>query len=354
MNDREARERKRANRRRRAEQRRLRRERREQRRNSWWIAPGINTIEADRWGLIMFGGDGTVRERIAQAVPGLHGLLRIQTAPSYWGMQFGDPDYVRLAVNAIDGAIHEGSDVLLSFHDGAADLHHPDHAGAIVTICEALAARQVEHAAHDKPAPSGKVLGLVLDAEWENSVYADSREAYVQSVVAITRAIRSSAFPLPIFGPGGTHSDDHSLARVLEDLERADARPDHACFHAYSDKGAGSWYDNRLEDLRRIFDAHGFDTACCTECGVTGEKDWGDRDDGGTSDERHHRRTRWLINRLNRETWITLKLYFQVTQARGGNRDEHSSTADWGLLKPHATSDRPLDWIAKPSVQEFR
>jgi len=331
---------------RRKRQRQRRQRRRQRLRSNWWRT---GALDERRWALITFGGDPRVRALVRDYMP-LLTALRVQVAPSFYGQAtaFSVDRYVDWAVRCVDDAIHDGFDVLPSLNDNAADMHRPDYPELAVRFCEGMAQRQVERDEFAR----GRVVGLCLDAEWENDKYASGPEGYVRSAAAVTRAVRDSEHPLPIVGPGGTHSDDKSLGDVLRGLAAADASPDHASFHAYSDKGSGDWYDDRLRELRDTFRSHGHDVASITECGVTGEEDWGDSDDDGTPLERQARRMAWMKQRLESEDWLGWKVLYQVTEGQAPAGEEHGF--GFGLFKPGSGTNSPEHWTPSLATRYWR
>lgn len=286
-----------------------------------------------RWGLITFAPTPRILLRVKHHMPRLH-LLRVQVAREFYDRHVTPrTDWVRWAESHVVEAMAHDYDVVVGLTDGPSDIG-PELADRAIRLLTRL---------HETPYRR-RLAGVVLDLEWENERYVHGGAmGYVRGVAPAIRRIRAAFPALPILGPGGTHSDDRSLPRVLDELDRLDAPFDAVTFHAYSDHGWDE-YDRRLERLRRVFASHGYDRAHATEVGVTGQVRWGDDLADGDALERHRIRFGQLKHRIDTSPWIEWAFIYQVTEPPAPAGEDHG----WGFgMFDH-------DWRPKPATELFQ
>ncbi len=320
-----------------------------------------------RYGLISFAPNAPKLDRFAEHLPLLK-TLRVEVGHHFWQThERSGISYEDWAVASITLAMTRGYDVYIQLIGHADDLS-PEHAERIVEVVSRVLdyriTKKVGKRRRGVPRrtrevePPGKLLGVTFDAEWTHGPYVVGGAAgYVAGVAPLIRALRSAHPDLPIGAPGGTHSDDDTLQRVLSELAAAGAKPSFGTVHVYFDKG-WSEADARMAWLRRVFDDYGLADVAITETGVTGQESKaggflgigsGGRvyNDGlrGSADDNFHARFARMKSRYDvDDRWAAAMLYQETEEAEDLGREEHGH--GFGIFRN--------DWSPKSVVEFFR
>jgi len=189
---------------------------------------------------------------------------------------------------------------------------------------------------------------MYFDGEWENPVFVGSGgwTAWHQGMTPAMQAMKAIHPSVPLIGPGGTHSDDHTLIDLLAAIEQNGVRPDIFSAHVYFDKG---WEEARdrvvwLQEVSRRF---GYERFAVTESGVTGQRSKNPFIGGkiykdglkGTTAENFDQRLLWMKAFWDNFDGIDWVDYYQITEA--GVVEDHG--IGFGLFE--------ADWTPKPGTR---